>query len=105
HKRVRRHLQVVRVPAMGVVAIDLDRHLLAELLPAGAAMVALGAALIMVHHHALADAPFLLAHGRADRNHDAAGLMARNDRSVPHRYPAGLLPSLGPAVLMQIAAA
>ena len=47
--------RVFRVAAMGVVAVDLDRHLLAELLPAGAAMIALGAALIVMHHHALAD--------------------------------------------------
>ena len=55
HQRVGRHLQVLGVAAVGVVAVHLHRHLLAELRPAGAAMVALGAALIVMHHDALAD--------------------------------------------------
>src|SRR5207248_9350407 len=55
YQGVGRHFQVVRMAAMGVIAVHLDRDLLAELLPAGAAMVALRAALIVMHHHALAD--------------------------------------------------
>src|SRR5260370_33168827 len=35
HQCVGGYLQILRVATMGVVAIDLDRHLLAELLPAG----------------------------------------------------------------------
>ncbi len=74
--------------AMGVVAIDLDRHFLAELLPAGAAMVALGAALIVMHHDALADPRFLRPDRGADRNHHTAGLVAGDDRPIAHRNAA-----------------
>src|SRR3982074_2416943 len=90
---------------MGIVAIDLDRDLLAELLPAGAAVVALGAALIMMHHHALADPRFLRIDGRADRDHDAAGSVPGDHGTVPDRNAARLRPALGAAVLMQVAAA
>src|ERR1700736_1083611 len=90
---------------MGIVAVDLDRHLLAKLLPSGAAMVALGAALIMMHHHALADERPPRVHGRADRDYDAAGFVSGDHGTVVHRK-AGRLPlALGTAVLMQVAAA
>src|SRR5579871_29160 len=91
--------------AVVVVAIDLDRNLLAELLPAGAAMVALRAALIMVHHHALADLGFLRPDTGTDRNHHTAGLMAGDHVSLPHRDAAGLGAVLGATVLVQVAAA
>src|ERR1700681_2844472 len=90
---------------MGVVAVNLDRHLLAQLLPSGAAMVALGAALIVMHHHALADLRFLGVDRRADRDHHAAGFVPGDDGTVAHRDAAGLPLALGAAVLMQVAAA
>src|SRR5260370_40726627 len=90
---------------MGVVAIDFDRHFLAELLPSGAAMVALGAALIMMHHDALADARFLGIDRGADRDHDAAGFMPGDDRALRHRNAGRARRTLGAAVLMQFAAA
>ncbi len=91
--------------AMGVVAVHLDRHLLAELLPAGAAVVALRAALIMVHHHALADMRFLGADRGACGDHDPAGFVAGDDGAVAHRNAARLGLAFRAAVLMQIAAA
>src|SRR5450631_858341 len=90
---------------MSVVAVYLDRHLLAELLPSGAAMVALGAALIMVHHHALADPRLLGIDRGADRDHDAAGFVPSDDGTVPHRNAGRLGLALRAAVLMQVAAA
>src|SRR5579871_2399291 len=90
---------------MGVVAIDLDRHLLAELLPAGAAVIALGAALIMMHHDTLADPRFPRSDRGTDRDHDAAGLVPRDHRPVTHRNAAALGLIGRAAVLVQIAAA
>src|SRR6202040_2082634 len=84
-QRIGGDLEILRVAAMGIVAIDLDRHLLAELLPAGAAMVALGAALIMMHHHALADARFRGPDRGADRDHDAARFVPGDDGAFGHR--------------------
>src|SRR5580704_4991785 len=91
--------------AMGVVAVDFYGHLLAQLLPAGAAMVALGAALIVMHHDALADAGLLGIDRAADRDHHAAGLVPGDHGAVPHRYSARLGLAPGAAVLMQVAAA
>jgi len=105
HQRVGGHLEILRVAAMGVVAIDLDRHLLAELLPSGAAMVALGAALIVMHHHALADPRLLRVDRCADRDHYGRRVHAR--RSRDRRPPEYRLPaprSLGASVLVQVAA-
>ena len=75
-------LQIFRMAAMLVVAVDLDRHLLAELLPSGPALIALRAALIVMHHHALADPRLPGIDGRADRDHDAARLVPDNDGTV-----------------------
>src|SRR5258708_4170968 len=71
--------------AMGVVAIDFYGHLLAELLPSGAAMVALGAALIMMHHDALADPRFRGPDRGADRDYHAARFMPGDDSAFGHR--------------------
>src|SRR5260221_6800016 len=90
---------------MGVVAIDFDRHFLAELLPSGAAMVALGAALIMMHHDALADARFRGPDRGADRDHHAAGFVPGDDSALPHRHAGRPRLALGAAVMMQVAAA
>ena len=68
------------MPAMGIVAIDEDGLLLAELRPARAAVLANCAALVMVHHDALADARHLLADLGADRCDDTARLVAADDR-------------------------
>src|SRR6202048_3295203 len=90
---------------MGLVAVDLDRHLLAELLPSGAAMVALGAALIMMHHHALADARFHGPDRGADRDHHAARFMPGDDRAFGHRDAGRTRLAFWAAVLMQVASA
>ena len=68
-------------------------------------MVALGAALVVMHHHALADLRFLGVDRAADRDHHAAGFVPGDDGAVAHRDAAGLALALGAAVLMQIAAA
>jgi hypothetical protein len=91
--------------AMGVVAVDLDRHLLAELLPSGAAMIALGASLIMVHHHPLADPRLPGIDRGAGRDHHAAGFVPGDDGTVPGRNAGGLGLALRATVLMQVAAA
>jgi hypothetical protein len=103
HHRVGRHLQVPGMPAVRIVAIDLHRHLLAELLPAGAAMAALGAALIVMHHHAVADPGFRGTDARPCRHDDAAGLVPGNDGIGARRY-AGACPGqvLRAAVLVQV---
>src|ERR1700720_2399455 len=90
---------------MGVVAIDLDWHLLAELLPSGAAMIALRAALIVMHHDALADSRHLHVDVAADSDYYAAGFVPRDDGTLPHRNAAGLWLTFGTAVLMEITAA
>src|SRR5882757_5542033 len=90
---------------MRVVAVDFDRHLLAELLPSRAAMVALGAALIMVHHHAPTDMRLLCIDGGADRDYHAAGFVSGDHGAVLHRDAGGLRLALRAAVLMQVAAA
>src|SRR6267142_5245165 len=90
---------------MRVVAVDLHRHLLAELLPSRAAMVALGAALIMMHHHALTDMRLLCLDGGADSDHHAAGFVSGDHGAVLHRDAGGLRLALRAAVLMQVAAA
>src|ERR1700686_288518 len=90
---------------MRIVAVDFHRHLLAELLPSGAAMIALRAALIVVHHDALADSRLLRIDGAADRGHHAARFMPHDDGTVVHRNAGRLRPTFGAAVLMQVAAA
>src|SRR6202035_5010854 len=92
--------------AIGIVAIDEDGFLLAELRPARAAMLAHGAALVMVYHDALANPRHLLADLGADRRDDPARLVAADDRVRVDRQAADRLASrFGPAVLVQIAAA
>src|SRR5437764_10771512 len=90
---------------MGVVAIYQHRLLLAELRPARAAVVAHGAALVMVHHDALADLRLRLADPGADRRDDAAGLVPGDDRLGRRRESADCRAALWPPVLVQIAAA
>ena len=106
HQGEGRHLQIARVPAMGVVAVNQDRLLLAQLRPARAAVLAHRAAFVVVHHDALADAGHLVADAGADRGDDAAGLVPADDRVRVDRQPADCGPArFGPAVLVQIAAA
>src|SRR5271165_4524181 len=94
------------MPAMGIVAIDEHRLFLAQLRPAGSAVLAHRAALVMVHHDALADPRHLLADLGADRCDDAAGLVAADDRVRVDRQAADRLAArFGAAILMQIAAA
>src|SRR5712671_3287221 len=90
---------------MRVVAVDFDRHLLAELLPSRAAMVALGAALIMMHHDALSDPRPPGIDGGAYRDHHAAGFVSGDHGTVLHRDTGGLRLAFRAAVLMQVAAA
>ena len=68
-------------------------------------MVALGAALIMMHHDALADARLPRIDGGAERDHDAAGLVSGDDGPVPHRNAGWLRLAFRAAVLVQVAAA
>ena len=91
------------MPAVGVVAIDLHRHLLAELLPAGAAMAALGAALIVMHHHSVADLGLCIGDPGPDRHDDATGLVPGNDGAGAGR-DTGACPRqvLRAAVLVQV---
>ncbi len=91
--------------AMGVVAVHLDRHLLAELLPAGTAVDALGAALVVMHHHARADPRLAFGHAGADRGDDPAGLMAGDGRIGIDGEPDAAAAVARPAVLMQVGAA
>src|ERR1700733_11946836 len=106
HQRIGRHPQIPRVATVRVAAVDLHRHFLAELLPAGAALVALRAALVVMHHHALADPRFLLRHAGTDRGHYAARFVAGNHR-IGVLWEAGRLARLAfrPTVLVQVAAA
>src|SRR2546421_5138471 len=91
--------------AMADIAVHLDRDLLAELLPAGAAMVALRATLIVMHHHALADPRLLGIDGRADRDDDPARLVAGDDGALVHGNAARLGLAFRATILMQVAAA
>ena len=68
-------------------------------------MVALRAALIVMHHHALADPRLLGIDGRTDRDDDPAGLVAGDDRALAHRNAARLGLAFRAAILMQVAAA
>src|SRR4051812_3248267 len=92
---------------MRVAAVDLYRHLLAELLPARAAVIALRAALVVVHHHPGADARLLLRYARANRRHHAAWFMPGDHRIRIGRKSRGVgsAARFWPAVLVQIAAA
>src|SRR6516165_7368675 len=106
HQGEGRHVQIARVPAMGVVAVYQDRLFLAQLRPARAAVVAHRAALVVVHHDALTVAGHLVADPGADRRDDAARLVPGDDRIGVDRQPADRRAArFGPAVLVQIAAA
>src|SRR5436190_22824785 len=91
---------------MPAVAGDPVGHesLLAQLRPAAPAMAAHPASLVMVAHHALADARFALADARADGCHDSAGLMPGDDRPVRCSTD-GEPAALGRAIGVQVAAA
>ncbi len=103
---VRRHFQVLRVAAMGVVAIHLDRHVLAKLGPAGPAMAAMVAALVVVDHHPLADMRQAALHPRADRRDHARRFVPHDHRLQVDRQPGGGgAAALLAAVLVQVAAA
>src|SRR5437016_5718313 len=91
HQGEGRHLQISRMPAMCVVAVDQDRLFLAQLRPARAAMLAHRAAFVMVHHDPLADAGQLLADAGADRRDNATGLVATDDRVGVDRQAADRL--------------
>ena len=106
HQGEGRHLQIARMPAMGIVAVDEHRLFLAQLRPARAAMLAHRAALVMVHHDALADPRHLLADLGADRRDDAARLVPADDRVRVDRQSADRFAArFGAAILVQIAAA
>ena len=68
-------------------------------------MVAHGAALVVVHHDALADLRLDLRDAGADRGDDAAGLVPGDDRLGGDRQAADRLAAFRPAVLVQVAAA
>src|SRR5262249_31149906 len=93
------------VAAMRVVAIDLDRHFLAQLRPARAAMAAHRATLVVVDHHALADLRQSRADGAADRGDDTARLVPGDGRLAGWGEAAGLAAGFRAAVLVQVAAA
>ena len=68
-------------------------------------MVAHGAALVVMHHDALAHLGLDLGHAGTDRGDDAAGLVPGDDRLGGDRQSADQLAAFRPAVLVQIAAA
>src|SRR5579883_2430760 len=69
-------------------------------------MVALRAALVVVYHHPLADAGFLLRYAGTDGGHHAAGLVAGNHRVGVLREACGLAGlAFGATVLVQVTAA
>src|ERR1051326_1060852 len=89
--------------AMAADAVG-DETLRAQLRPAGAAVAAHAAALVVMAHHALADARLALAHAGAKRHDDAARLMPGDHRPLGRatdREPA----ALGSAIGVKIAAA
>ena len=91
---------------MGVVAIDQDRLLLAQLRPARAAMLAYRAALVVMHHDALPVAYHLAVYTSADRGDDTARLVPGDDRVGVDRQPADRRTAgFGSAVLVQVATA
>jgi hypothetical protein len=90
---------------MGVVAVDLDRHFLTELLPSRSAVAALRAALIVMHHYTLTNARLACVDPRAQRDDDTARLMTGDDGIRIHGQSGRLRPTLRSPVLMQIAAA
>ena len=91
HQSEGRHLQITRMSAMGIVAVDEDRLFLTQLRPAGPAVLANRAALVMVHHDPLADPRHFLADTGADRRDDAARLVAADDRVRVDRQAADRL--------------
>src|SRR5439155_19807553 len=97
--------EVTSMAAMGVVAIDQHRLLLAQLRPPRATLVAHGAALVMMHHDALPDLRLGGADAGADGRDDAARLVAGDDRFGRGRQAADRGAALRPAVLVQVAAA
>jgi hypothetical protein len=68
-------------------------------------MIALRAALVMMHHHPLADPRRPRVDGSTERDHHAARLVAGDDGTVLRRYAGGLGLALGSAIVMQVAAA
>ena len=58
-------------------------------------MVALGAALIVMHHHALADPRLLGIDRRADRDHHAAGFVTGDHGTVRIGMPVACVWPLG----------
>src|SRR5258708_38930244 len=91
--------------AMVVVAVNLDRHFLAELRPAGAAMVADGAAFVMMHHDALANLGERWVDRGADGGNDATGLVPGNGGFARRCKATCFAACFRPAVLAQVAAA
>src|SRR5947209_9427291 len=91
---------------MAAVAADAvgDETLLAQLRPAGAAMAAHATALVVMAHHALADARLALADPGPDGNHDAARFVSGDDRPFGSAAD-GKSSALGGAVGVKIAAA
>src|SRR5436305_14670781 len=93
------------MPTMGVVTVDQHSFFLAQLRPAGPAVIADGAALVVVHHYALADLRLLVADPGTDRGDDAARLVPGDDRFGGGGKPAGIAARFRPPVLVQVAAA
>src|SRR5271165_1672539 len=91
---------------MGVVAVDQHRLFLAQLRPARPAVIAHGAALVVMHHDPLADLGLLVADPRAHRGDDAARLVSADDRiGIDWQTADRRAARFRPAVLVQIAAA
>jgi hypothetical protein len=94
------------MPAMRIVAVHFHRHFLAELLPAGTAMAALRATLVVMHHHAIADRRFRVGHAGADGNHHAARFMPGDGRTEAGGQAGGARRlDFRPAILMEIGSA
>src|SRR5262245_56669857 len=83
-----------------------DGALEAHLRPAGATVLAVATAVVVVIHHALADTRFLLGDAGTHRRHDAAWLVPGDHSGLPLDAPghgAGRLG--GRAIVVQVAAA
>src|SRR5262249_16661428 len=96
---------VLRVAAMTAGAVD-HRSLEAHLRPAGAAVLAVAAAVVMVVHHALADPRFPVGDGAAHRRDHAAGLVTGDHAGGPLDAARDAATRIGRgAVVVQVAAA
>ena len=97
YQRVARNLHVGGVGTMGIGSVHYNRHRAAHLGPARAAILAVGAAAIMVLHHPFAQAGMGARDAGPHRHNHTAGFVPRDHRRGRQLQRA--------AIEMQIAAA